>query len=385
MERTLLNNSYDQRVFIQYNLISLFSAGAMMAAFTYVPIFLANHSVSDSEIGIITIGYAIMAGISSWLFGRASDLTGRRRTFIRVGLGTSSLSFLLQIFGTSFALMLLARGLFGFSLGIFPPALTAYAYEAKGKMGKFSSFGALGWGVGTLGGGLLADVLNIEVVFLYGSGLFVIAFIIAFLWLPERNHIKETHGSIANVMRENYAVYLVLLIRHSAAFAIWTFWSLFLIEIGAGLFEVGLIQFTNAFVQFIVMNSLVDRFDSEKLVLFGLILSSVVFALFAAFPTLWIILVLQALLAISWSALYVGTLKSVTETSEDRSTAAGLLQSTQSMCAILGPIMGTILILIFKTYTSTMVFAAIVSAIAVGVFIVLSSPIGEKSKTVLTT
>ncbi|MHA2497364.1 MAG: MFS transporter, partial [Candidatus Hodarchaeales archaeon] len=128
------NDSFDQRVFIQYNLISLFSAGAMMAAFTYVPIFLADHNVSDSEIGIITIGYAIMAGISSWLFGRASDLTGRRKIFIQVGLGTSSLSFLLQIFGTSFALMLLARGLFGFSLGMFPPALTAYAYEAKGKM-----------------------------------------------------------------------------------------------------------------------------------------------------------------------------------------------------------------------------------------------------------
>ncbi|MHA2495685.1 MAG: hypothetical protein ACXAEI_09350, partial [Candidatus Hodarchaeales archaeon] len=74
----------------------------------------------------------------------------------------------------------------------------------------------------------------------------------------------------------------------------------------------------------------------------------------------------------------------VTETSEDRSTAAGLLQSTQSMCAILGPIMGTILILIFKTYTSTMVFAAIVSTIAVGVFIVLSSPVGERNKTALT-
>lgn len=378
------NGSYNQRVFIQYNLISLCSAGAMMAAFTFVPIFLQDSYVSDFEIGIVTIGYAIMVGLSSWLFGRASDITGQRARYVRVGLATSSLSFLLQIFGTSFVLMLLARGLFGFSMGIFPPALTAYAYEAKGKMGKFSSFGALGWGVGTLGGGLLADVFNIEVVFLYGSGLFAIAFIIAFLWLPERNNVKETHGSITKVVRENFVVYLVMLIRHSAAFAIWTFWPLFLLEIGAGLFEVGLIQFANAFVQFIVMNSLTDRFDSDKLVLIGLILSAVVFALFAAFPYFWIILVLQALLAISWSALYVGALKSVTETSEDRSTAAGLLQSTQSMCAILGPIMGTILILIFETYTSTMVFAAILSAFAVGVFIVFSSPLGEKNKTALT-
>ncbi|MFQ5976893.1 MAG: MFS transporter [Candidatus Heimdallarchaeota archaeon] len=362
----------DPNVFLQYNFISLLSAGAMMAAFTFVPIFLQENSVSDFKIGIVAIGFAIMAGLSSWLFGRASDLTGRREIFIELGLVASSLSFLLQLFGTSFELMLFARALFGFSSGIFPPALTAYAYEARGRMGKFSSFGALGWGIGSLGGGLLAELLNLEFVFFYGAILFAVAYIIAFFWLPERSRAKSTHGSVGQVLRENYVVYLAMLIRHSAAFAIWTFWSLFLLEIGAGLFEVGLIQFTNAFTQFVVMNLLTDRYESRKLIIAGLILSAIVFVLFATFPIFWIILLLQVLLGISWSALYVGALKSVTETSEDRSTAAGLLQSTQSMCALVGPIIGTILILIFETYTSTMVFAAFISTIAAAVFIVLS-------------
>ncbi|MFX0115667.1 MAG: MFS transporter [Candidatus Hodarchaeota archaeon] len=368
-------DSFNQNVFLQYNTVSLLSSGSLMVGITFVPIYLAGFDVSDFEIGLIAIGYAVMAAISSWLFGRASDLTGRRKLFIQIGLGASSLSFFLQLFGTSFAVMFFARGLLGFSVGISPPALTAYAYEAKGRMGKFSSFGALGWGVGSLGGGFLAELFDLEIVFFYGAALFVIAYLVTFFFLPERNNAKKTQGSIGKVIRENMAVYLAMLIRHSAAFSIWVFWPLFLLDIGANLFEVGLIQFTNAFTQFVVMNSLTDRYDSRKLVITGLVLSSLTFALFATFPEYWIVLLLNVLLGTSWSALYVGALKSVTETSEDRSTAAGLLQSTLSTCAILGPIMGTILVFIFGTYTSPMVFAAIMTIIALVVFIPISSPL----------
>ena len=371
----------EQSVFLQYNSISIFAFGAIMIGFTFVPIFLKDVGASNFEIGVVAISYALMSVISSWMFGRASDVLGQRKIFIEVGLAASSLSFLLQIFGNTFMVMLLARGLLGFSIGIFPPALIAYAYEARGRMGKFASFGSLGWGVGALGGSVIAELLNLEAVFVFGSGLFAIAYVITLLWLPDKRTMKSDHAPVSSVIRENLAVYLAMLIRHSSAFAIWTFWPIFLMDIGASLFEVGLIQSANMLVQFVVMQFIgkyLQHVGNHELVVTGLILSFFVFAGFAIFPEFWIVFLLQVVLGTAWSALYVGSLKSVTETSNEHSTAAGLLRSVQGLSAVLGPIAGTILVFVFSSYTSTMFFAAFMTLIALAVFIPLSS--SEKSE-----
>ncbi len=379
-EGTMAAGMPKKNVVLQYNAISLLSFGAIMAGFTFVPIFLRESNVSDFEIGLVAIGYALLASVSSWVFGRASDITGRRKSFIQIGLATSAVSFLFQIFGDSFLIMLLARGLLGFSVGIFPPALMAYAYEqgqGEGRMGRFASFGALGWGVGALGGSIIAELINLEAVFIFGAILFFFAFLVAHFYLPAGVNLKieSNSGTTLKVLRENSAIYIVILIRHSSAFAIWTFWPLFLLEIGATLIEVGIIQFTNMTVQFFVMQALgkyAHLFENQDLIVIGLSLSALVFGLFALLPYLWTVLILQALLATAWSTLYVGSLKSVTETSEERSTATGLLRSVLSICAFIGPIVGTGLILLFEEYTITMVYAMVMTILALFTYFILT-------------
>jgi len=73
----------------------------MLSAFTYVPI-LAREQLSVPEILVTVIvgGFASASFVSSYIFGRAGDIYGRR-VVIRLGLLLSTLTFGLLLFSTS--------------------------------------------------------------------------------------------------------------------------------------------------------------------------------------------------------------------------------------------------------------------------------------------
>ena len=137
----------------------------MLSAVTYVPI-LAREGLGVSEILIAVIagGYATARFLSSYIFGRAGDVYGRR-IIIRLGLFLAAISFGLLLLSSSFETLFIVRVLNGFCIGMYPGALTAYAFESEMKMGRFATWGAAGWGVGTLFSGFVAG-FNIYYAFL---------------------------------------------------------------------------------------------------------------------------------------------------------------------------------------------------------------------------
>lgn len=78
------------------NVIVMLSNLALSASFLFIPILAEELGASKAQIGVIgaTYGFAVFA--SSYLFGRASDVYGRR-FFIHLGLGVSTLTFFLQV------------------------------------------------------------------------------------------------------------------------------------------------------------------------------------------------------------------------------------------------------------------------------------------------
>jgi MFS family permease len=74
------------------------------------------------------------------------------------------------------------------------------------------------------------------------------------------------------------------------------------------------------------------------------------------------------LLGFSWATLYVGALKLVTENNKERSTASGLLTSMLSLSGAVGPIIAAVIYTIWPGYAPIMIFAAIMSLIAYGLF-----------------
>jgi len=353
--------------FLKTATIQMMAGAAMLSAFTYVPILAReNLGISELLITFIVAGYAAASFIAAYFFGRAGDIYGRR-IVIKSGLLLAIISFSLLLVSSSFEILFIVRMTNGFCVGMYPGALAAYAYDSKMKMGRFASWGAVGWGFGTLFAGYAAG-FNIYYAFVISTLFLVIAFISA-LTLPKvpRVVVKVPLFPVETFKR-NMHIYIAVFLRHGSAFAIWTLWPLFLYDLGATTFTIAIVQATNAISQVLFMMTITDRYESRKLVSIGLIASAIAFAWFPFARNVIEILPSQFLLGFAWSCLYVGALKFVTENNEDRSTASGLLTSTLALSGVMGPIIAAIIYSIWPGYTPIMFFAVGMSLISFGIF-----------------
>lgn len=340
---------------------SLFSAGI------FVPIVIGKQmNASPLEIGLVVTGYATAVFIASVTAGRAADVRGRR-VFLRIGFFVATIACLLQIFATSVMEFLLVRAFLGSAAGVIQSVLVAYfIYETKGKVGIFSSIGALGWGTGSLIAGIIGYYL---LVFTFSAGLMLIATILIYS-LPRTEESKFNMPLFPReVFRKNYPIYLSVLIRHTGANFVWVTYPLFLIDVlHANELWVGIIYMVNAFGQFFVMSRL-DPYDSSRLIHIGFILSALTFFGFSLAQTVIEIIPIQVTLAFAWSALYVGSLKYVNERNKEKATSTGWLQGMISIAGIIGPAIGGTLDVAIG-YRLTMISAMAMSLAGLVVFFI---------------
>ncbi len=345
------------------------SSGSLFAAGIFVPIVMEKEiHASYFQIGLVATGYTTALFLASVIIGRQADMKGRRK-FLRIGFALAAIATVFQIFAVDTTSLLVVRILLGMSAGIIQSVLVAhFIYEeekSQSKVGVFSSIGALGWGIGSLAAGAIG---NYTLVFVFSAGMMILAGIVIFT-LPAKPE-KTFYVPIfpRHVFRQNAAVYLSVLIRHTGANFVWVTYPLFLIdELGADATWVGIIYAVNALGQFFVMRRL-DGFNSSRLVFAGFILSAATFLGFSFTMSVVEILPLQVLLAVAWSALYVGSLKFVTERNEEKATSTGWLQGMISLAGILGPVLGGVLDTQIG-FRWTMIMAMILSIVGLAVFL----------------
>jgi predicted MFS family arabinose efflux permease len=140
---------------------------------------------------------------------------------------------------------------------------------------------------------------------------------------------------------------------------IWAFWPLFLQQLGADYFWIGVTSAINTGTQFLVMYFLTDRGWSTGLLRLGLLLSSVTFITFALAPNFWWILPTQILLGISWALLYVGGLRAATEGHPNPGAASGIFTGVLNISMVIGPALGALLVPIGGYYLLIYVGAAL--------------------------
>ncbi|MFW9993708.1 MAG: MFS transporter [Candidatus Odinarchaeota archaeon] len=362
-------------VITKAHFIYLLTSASIFVSFTYIPIFMDELGLGKEHVTLVAAFYSFFLFLSSSLAGRGSDRYGRR-IFLYLGLLLSTVAFTSQFFASDFLSVLFARLLAGFSVGIYLPALIAYAYENRSLMGKFSSLGALGWGLGTIVGGIVAS-FSTGYVFMMAGLLYFVGFLVA-LKLPTSNHngndnletftAQELTPSFT-VIKNNLAVYTGLFLRHSAAFALWTLWPLFLKGLGFDNFQIGIVQATNSLTQFVAMFFISDRIRAEVLQAAGSIISALTFITFLLTTNFYLFLITQVFLGISWTAMYVGAVKYVTEKNQmnERGTASGFLNSTISIAGLAGPAYVAVFLFLFGDaviYFVLIVFAAMMSFIS---------------------
>ncbi len=348
---------------------------AISSSMIFIPVLARELGASDFEIGIIGGVYGFTMFFSYYVFGRMSDIHGRKM-FLLIGLFACAVSFPLQALAFSPLTLCMARSVVGFSLGIYPAALVSHVYESKKRLGRFTGFGSLGLAFGNFIAGIIAVYWEI---FMLGSLFFFIAFLITLKMDMPKTRLKVSFFP-ASIIKKNLSVYLSFFLRHTGAQAIWIIFPLYMVSLGASKFWVGTLYFINTFTQFLVMQK-IDRFKSPSLVITGLILSAFTFLSFTLTPNFYWLIPTQILLGFSWSCLYVGSLKFVMEKNIEKATSSGLLNSTLSLSAIIGPIMGGLLSLCYG-YKSTMYFGIVLTII--GLIYFLSSTSVRTSSSIKT-
>lgn len=332
---------------------------------------------SLEEVGFIVGAYNAFIVLASILYGRAADVRGVRR-ILRAGLILSAVACLTQPFAANPWLLLASRSLLGFCVGMYPAALLAYAKTADSLMGKFSSWGSLGW---ALGNGLAGVVAEIEPgvywqVFALASGAWFLAFFFATAAPTEPIGGMRVPLFPRTVLRRNIPVYTMMLIRHTGANMVWGIYPIYLaVVLHLSVLEIGLINAFNPLVQFVVMQG-IDRYGSRALIVAGLLGSVATFILFLFARDFWSMFATQIVLGFSWATLYVGSLKFITEENEETATAGGWFNSVTSLSSIVGPIVGGFVATV--GYDLTFDVAAAMALLALLVFL-LTARIGPRS------
>jgi MFS family permease len=335
---------------IKPNSIMFFANVAYATSFIILPLFARSIGASDVQIGLIGTAFGLTQLISNYVFGRAADITGRRFLLL-VGLFSSAVVFCLQPLASNPTVYTLTWALAGFCVGIYPQALIAYGYEIRKKMGKFLSFGSLGWGIGQFVAGILAIYWEI---FVFAGLFFFLGFIVALKTTISYVKLKVPMFP-KEVIKRNISIYITFFLRHTGAYAVWIIFPLFLTQLGANELWIGIIYAINSLSQFPIMR-LIDRFRSVALVTVGLVGTALTFTLYFYSQNFWQILPIQLLLALSWSLLYVGSLKFVAESGIERGTSVGLFNLTLSLSSVIGPVIGGVISQVFG-YRYTMLFA----------------------------
>lgn len=352
---------------MRLNTIQLATNASTFMCLIYIPLYAEHLGATHTQIGIIGAVYGITLFISSYLSGRAADLYPPK-TLLYLGFAASALFFFSQTLASTPQNLAVIRALAGFSAGIFPAALISYVHALKKDIGKFSSFGALGWTFGTVIAGIIADLQGI---FTASSLLFLFSLLLLVRLPGVTPKPQHTDPYSLETIKRNWNIYITYLLRHTGACSVWIIFPLYLTALGAGEFEIGLIYAINPLTQFLLMQRIKSH-NSEKLVKIGHLASAVAFISLYFITNYYHVLFVMLAIAVSWSFLYVGSINTLLTHNTSKGASIGILTSIISIAAVSGSFIGgslsdissRILHSQMQGYHTVFVFAALLSTLS---------------------
>ncbi len=140
-----------------------------------VPLYLATRQVPVARIGEIVFLYGLVWGAGQIVTGHVADLVGRKLP-IAAGMGLCALGVLAFPLGTDLNAWLLAAAVTGLGMALLYPNLMTAAADASPSAWRASGLGVyrfwrdLGYALGALGIGLIANAWGLPVTF-YGVAI----------------------------------------------------------------------------------------------------------------------------------------------------------------------------------------------------------------------
>ncbi len=337
--------------------VQLIVSGAPLMADLFIPQFAETLGASKFEIGVLGTAFALSMFLSSAFFGRVSDMFGRKRILI-FGFLFSGLFYAVSFFSVSFRSFFLLRVFQGIAIGIYPGALAAYVSESKGSMEDYVAYGALGIALFLYLAGVIAGLFSVRRIFIF-VGIFYLVSILLVSGIREEFGEKiEVPLFPLNVIKRNIFLYLAIFLTFTGITITWTYWVIFLRDIGTSRYATGYITMLNPLSEFLTLKFIAKRirFRSTK---FGMLILAVSFPVYAFAKSPLALVPLQLFSGIGWAFMYSGGLSDIMRLNKEKGTASGLFQSSVSMGNIVGPFVAGVVFFVFKSLQAEFLFAGI--------------------------
>lgn len=362
------------------------------AYFAFLPKFLESKGFSDGAILFTMTWMGVGMALFSWLFGRISDKTGRRKLLFIFSIFASIIVFLLLYLSDHIIYHCILNFMRGAFLGIFLPTSNALfadivekenkrkelilnleTFEVSGvQLSLFSTIRSTGFAIGVLGSSFVIGVFGINVLILF----LIIATTISLLFaIPvrdiQKDHLVLEEGKIQEPTRKRAKVKSLLFITvFFRQFGLIPFVQILIniiTDTGFSISTAGIIIALNPILQIIAMvinGRLVDnpKISEKVLMAIGFILSALTLLCYAggsATGNLFIFILGQILLGFGWSCIYTGAVKYIiNQAPMDRAFYMGLWVTDIQVAKIISYQVFAFLWILFS-YTLTLPLAVI--------------------------
>jgi MFS family permease len=238
------------------------------------------------QLGIIYSGISFSRAILSPPIGKLSDKRGRK-AFLIFGLLAYTVISLGYIYAKTAMGLIIVGVLHGAAAAFVLPVAFAYIGDITpiGKEGEYlGTFGIslfIGWAIGPIIGGVIAEFLGYKQAFLTMGMLSFISLVLTFFMLPESENIRKDGNSISykSLLKDKLLV-IVLSVRflHLITISsIVTFVPIFALSINLSLSQIGTILMLNILVMGLLQQpfgKLADRTNRIHMLIIGGIIAS---------------------------------------------------------------------------------------------------------------
>jgi len=312
-------------------------------AAVFIPLLAQELGASFWEIGLIVAIFGLAKMVSSFLFGRMSDLLGNRKFFVAIGLLASSVGFFMHVFMDSVPAIFAVRFAAAFAMGIFSFPMIAYISKLehyKEAIGKYSGVTAFGWFLGNI---LAALILSYFYIFILSGVFFFLAFLVS-RELPDDWDVAMVVPRFpVKMVKKNLPIYLSFFFRHIGFHAMWPMLTVYMMTLGADKFWIAAIFSLNGLFQLFTMDwagKFSVKHDEANVIRAGLVFGLLAMALLFVITDFFYIAFVMVLVSVAWGFLWVGSLIYLTERNAEKSTSTGILGSFEALATVIGPILG---------------------------------------------
>jgi multidrug resistance protein len=341
-----------------------------------IPIFARRFEAMGGgvqSLGLMIMAFALAQFLSAPLLGSLADRYGRR-PFVLLALGSFAAANVGFLLVDSIAAFTAVRALEGaLSAGLYPAAMGIVADVAPDKeRGRWIGTVMAGYGAGfILGpvlGGLLYDWLGFAAPFIASALMAVLAFVVAFILVPEtrtpelrnreellkrreRDKAIVPSESLWNSLPRPLAVFAVLLLVEFSlifAFAFVEPQMVFFLydDLGWTTVRFGVlvgVYGMSFFVGQLTLSRLSDKFARKPIIVAGILLNAIFYAGLAWAPS-FALLLLAAVLSGLGEALVLPAVTAFVldlTSAQHRSRVMGIKESVAALGGVLGPLLVT--------------------------------------------